>query len=182
MRWDRLFTDLEGQARALEEAEREAEIVERVRVEFGQTTLVDRLRAQEGANITVAVDGVGQVSGALVQIGADWLLLRTPSEVIVPVAAITAVPDLPPAAISPDGGSMVSRRLRLTTVLRAVAMDRCAVRVALRNGSSFTGTPDRVGFDFVDVALHDLDEAPRRSTVRGRSTVAFAALASVQRR
>jgi hypothetical protein len=181
MRWDRLFSDLEGQARALEEAERDAEIADRVRVEVGQTTLLDRLRAQEGADVTVAVDGAGNLSGTLAQVGADWLLLRTPYEVVVPMAAVVAVRDLPPASVSSDAGSMVSRRLRLTTVLRAIAMNRCAVAVTLRNGSRLTGTPDRVALDCVDLALHDLDEVPRRSSVRGRVTVAFAALAVVQR-
>jgi hypothetical protein len=181
MRWDRLFADLEGQARAIEAAELEAEIADRVRVEVGQTLLLNRLRAQEQRMVTLTVDGAGQVHGLLAQVGADWLLLQAPSELIVPAAALVTVSDLPTTALSPDGVPLVSSRLHLTAALRAVAVDRCAVTVTLRTGTSVTGTPDRVGADFVDLALHDPAEAPRPSSIRGRSTVAFAAIGTVRR-
>jgi hypothetical protein len=181
MRWDRLFADLEGQAAAIAEAELETELADRVRVELGQTLLINRLRAQEQRTVTLTVEGVGQVHGLLAQVGADWLLLQAPEELIVPAAAVVSVSGLPTAAVNPDGVPLTSSRLRMTAALRAVAVDRCPVTVTLRTGSMVTGTPDRVGADFVDLALHELAEAPRPSSIRGRLTVAFAALGAIRR-
>lgn len=181
MRWDQLFGDLEGQARGFEAAELEAEIADRIRVELAQTTLLNRLRAQERRTVTLTVEGAGQVHGLLAQVGADWLLLQLPDELIIPAAAVVAVADLPTAAVSPDGVPLIASRLRMTAALRAVAVDRCPVTVTLRTGSIVTGTPDRVGADFVDLALHELAEAPRPSSIRGRLTVAFAAVGAVRR-
>lgn len=181
MRWDQLFADLEGQARAAEDLELDTEITDRIRVELGQITLVNRLRAQEQQPVTVIVDGAGRIRGDLVQVGADWLLLHVPQELIVPTAAVVGVSDLPATAVSPDGVSLVSSRLRLTAALRAVAIDRCAVTVTLRSGDTVIGTPDRVGADFVDLAVHERGAAPRRSSVRTRLTLAFGAIATVRR-
>lgn len=181
MRWDQLFADLEGQARGIEDLEREAEITDQVRVELGQTTLLNRLRAQDQQPVTLIVDGAGRIQGDLAQVGADWLLLQAPHELIVPVAALIGASDLPAAAVSPDGVSLIASRLRLTAALRAVAIDRCAVTVTLRSGDTVIGTPDRVGADFIDLAVHERGEAPRRSSVRTRLTLAFAAIATVRR-
>jgi hypothetical protein len=181
MRWDQLFSDLEGQAQALEEAESEAEIADQVRVELGRIDLLSRLRAAEGHRLALVVDGAGQLHGDVGQVGADWLLLKTPQEVIVPLAAVVVVSDLPGAAVSPSGVSRVSSRLRLTVALRAVALDRCAVTVTLRAGTTVSGTPDRVGADFMDLALHDVGDSPRRTAVRGRCTVPFGSIGLVRR-
>jgi hypothetical protein len=181
MRWDQLFADLEGQARAREELELDAEISDRLRGELGQISLLNRLRAQVSQPVTLVVDGAGRIGGDLVQVGADWLLLQTPHEVVIPLAAVVGICDLPVAAVSPHGVSVVSSRLRLTAALRAVAVDRAAVTVTLRSGDTVIGTPDRIGADFVDLAVHDKGEFPRRSSVRTRLTLAFSALATVRR-
>lgn len=181
MRWDQLFADLEGQARAIEDDELEAEIVDRLRVEVGRVSLLNRLRAQEQQRVTLLVAGAGRIGGDLAQVGADWLLLNAPYELIVPAGAVIGVSDLPPAAVSPEGVSPIASRLRLTAALRAVAVDRSTVTVTLRSGDTVTGTPDRVGADFLDLAVHERGAAPRLSTVRTRLTLAFDALATVRR-
>jgi hypothetical protein len=181
VRWEQLFADLEGQAKAMQELELEAEMTDRIRVELGRITLLNRLRAQVGDQVTLVLDGAGRVQGDLMQVGADWLLLASPDELIVPTAALVGVSDLPSTAVSPDGTSVVSSRLMMTAALRAVAVDRCAVTITLRSGDTVIGTPDRVGADFVDLAVHERGEAPRRSSVRTRLTLAFGALATVRR-
>ncbi len=145
-------------------------------------TLINRLRAHVARPVTMAVTGAGDLSGVLQRVGADWLLLATTDEAIVPLAAVIAVLDLPPRAVSDDGVSVVTSGLRLTSVLRAVARDRSAVTVIRRDGHAMVGTPDRVGADFVDIALHELGEAPRRQQVRSRATVSFDAIGCVRRR
>jgi hypothetical protein len=182
MRWQDLFADLEAQARALERADDGAEITERIRGEVARISLVNRLRAQLSRQVSLSVCGFGEVSGPLQRVGADWLLLEDESETIVPLAAVMSVANLPPEAISPEGVGVVSSSLRLTAVLRAVARDRSAVVVTRRDGRSFVGTPDRVGADFLDLALHDAATPPRRAEVRSRATISFDAIGCVRRR
>lgn len=181
MRWLELFADLEGQAQAWERAELEAEITDRTRAETGQVRLVNRLRHEVGGVVRLTVLGAGQLEGTVDQVGADWLLLGGSVEVVVPLSAVLTVSDLGPASVSPRGVGVVAQRLGLTSALRAIAVDRCPVRVALRDGSTVVGTPHRVGADFIDVAEHGVGEVPRRDVVRGVSTVAFEAIAAVRR-
>ncbi len=181
MRWQELFADLEAQARSLEQEELETEIVDRIRGEIAEIRLINRIRSAVGSRIRLQVQAVGLVEGRLDRVGKDWLLLATPYDVVIATAAVGAALDLPVAAVSPDGLSPLESKLGLTAVLRAIAVDRSAVTVRLRDGSSYTGTPDRVGADFVDVSLHDLADPRRDRAVRGRCTIAFAALAAVSR-
>jgi hypothetical protein len=182
MRWQELFADLEAQARALERADDDGEIVERIRGEVARVTLLNRLRAQLSRQVSVSVWGFGDVSGLLQRAGADWLLIESDGETIVPLAAVLSLSDLPPDAVSPEGVGVVSSSLSLASILRAVARDRSPVIVVRRDGRSLVGTPDRVGADFVDLALHDADAAPRRTQVTSRATVSFGAIGCVRRR
>lgn len=182
MRWHELFADLEGQASSLERADAEREISERTRGELGHVTLINRLRAHVTRPVTMSVAGAGDLSGTLQRVGADWLLIAATDEAIVPLAAVMALLGLPPQSVSDGGVGVVSSRLRLTSALRAVARDRSAVTVVRRDGTPLVGTPDRVGADFVDIALHELGEAPRRQQVRSRATVSFDAIGCVRRR
>jgi hypothetical protein len=181
MRWQALFADLEGQARALEAAERDSEVADRTRAELGQVSLIARLYRQVGKPVQLVVEGPGEVSGRLERIGADWVLVTTPDETVVSLAAITLVRNLPVESTAPQGVSAVRSRMRLTSVLRAVARDRSAVVVSLRRGLHVGGTPDRVGADWFDLAVHDSGLGPRRRAVRSRVTIPFSAVATVRR-
>ncbi len=181
MRWQELFADLEGQARSLEQADQRSEVAERTRAEVGQISLINRLRAHVSRPVTLMVVGAGDITGQLRRVGADWLLVAAPDEVIVPLSAVSAAADLPPAAVSPEGVGVVASRLGLGSVLRAVARDRGSVALHLRDSVVVVGTPDRVGFDFLDLAVHEPGEVPRPSGVRTRLTVRFDAIAAVRR-
>jgi hypothetical protein len=182
MRWQELFADLEAQARSLERAEEEGEIADRTRGEVARVTLMNRLRAQLSGSVQLSIWGFGEVTGRLERAGSDWLLIQAVDEMIVPVAAVLSLTDLPPDAVSAEGAGNVASGLRLTSALRAVARNRNPVVLTLRSGGSLAGTPDRVGADFVDLALHDLGEAPRRTQIRSRATVGFSAIGCVRRR
>src|SRR5680860_1667781 len=177
MRWQELFADLEARARSLEQVDLELEIADRTRAEVGEIQLANRLRSALGATVRLQVQSVGLMEGRLEQVGRDWLLVTTPDDVVVALAAVGAVLDLSATAVSPAGLSPVTSMLSLTTALRAIAVDRSTVTLRLRDGRSYCGTPDRVGADFLDLSLHDLGEPRRQAGVRGRCTVAFAALA-----
>lgn len=182
MRWHDLFADLEGRARSLERAEQAVEVADRTRAEIGQVTLMNRLRAAVGHPAVLLVTGSGWVTGQVTSLGADWVLLTAAEEVIVPVEAVLAARELQPQAVSPAGVGVVAGRLTLASALRAVAVDRAAVSIVLTDGTVLTGTPDRVGGDWFDVAVHAIGDAPRHGAVTSRMTVSYRHLAQVRRR
>ncbi|MDX6308968.1 MAG: hypothetical protein QOI06_2014 [Nocardioidaceae bacterium] len=181
MRWSELFDDLEARADSLVRAERETEVADRTRAEIGRLVLLNRLRSGVGRELSLRVLGCGAVIGTLERVGTDWLLLTCPQEIVVPVAAVATVVDLPWESVSPEGVGAVTSRLTLASAMRALAVDRARVVVVLRDGTSFSGTPDRVGGDFLDIAVHQGDSAPRAAAVTMRATVAYEAISKVVR-
>lgn len=178
MRWQGLFDDLEAQFDAAEAAELAGEVAERTRRESALLRLADRLRAAEGAALTVTVPGAGLLRGRLLDAGADWLLLEEPGprEVLVPLAAVLGVTGAGPRAAVPDDGP-VARRLDLRWALRGLARSRTGLALGLVDGTLVTGTLDRVGADHVDLAEHGLGEARRAAAVRQVRLVPLSALA-----
>lgn len=181
LRWQQLFADLEAQALALEAADLAAEVSERTRGEIAQISLVNRLRAAIGHRVELRVLGAKPVTGILIRVGSDWALVATPDETIVVLDAVLAAVELGVAAVSDSGVDPVASRVGQGPVWRAIARDRAPVTIQLRDGSTVTGTPDRVGSDFVDVARHELDQAPRSSGVFGRWTITWSAVGVVTR-
>lgn len=177
MRWQELFADLEQQAWSLGRADLEAEVADRTRAEIAKLTLMSRLRAAEGCEVRLRLLGGRLVAGRIEQLGGDWLLVASGSEYLVPLRAIVSAEDLAAASVASDAVPVVAGRLPLVVALRALAVDRAAVRFELVDGRAVTGTPDRVGADFVDVAVHDVGEAPRRAAVRRRTTISSPAIA-----
>lgn len=182
MRWTSLFADLEAQFEAAEAADLAAEVRDRTRREAGLVRTVDRLRASRGAPVTVTVPGAGPVSGVLLDAGEDWLLLEQPAarEVLVPLAAVLSVTGLGRRTAAAQALGEVARRLDLRYALRGLARGRTAVQLLLVDGSVVTGTLDRVGADYVDLAEHVAGELRRASAVQGVRLVPLAALALVR--
>lgn len=185
MRWDDLFADLEAQQTQLEHRERELEVAEQTRAERGQIELVHRLVPAEGRDLRLRVRGAGWLAATLVDVGTDWLLLDHGGtldgrgrEVLVPLAAVTAVEGLP---LRVGEHTAVGRRLGLRSALRAVSRDRAVVRVHDREGDHVTGTIDRVLADHLDLTRHPDDSARRASAVRGVVSLPYDALAVVRR-
>ncbi|MGH8835959.1 MAG: hypothetical protein ACRDWG_13345 [Actinomycetes bacterium] len=188
MRWEDLFADLTAEFEALESAELAAEVSDRTRRELARIRLEDRLRAAEGGAVAVtvqALDGGHTVSGRLLDVGPDWMLVEradAPIEVLVPLSAVGTVIGLSSGASEPGSEGHVQARLGLAHVLRGVARDRAAVCLAIRGGGPMlTGTIDRVGADYLDLAEHAPDEPRRAGSVRAKRTVPFAAILFVQR-
>ena len=167
MRWQELFDDLEAQAAAADRASYEDEVRDRTRREAGLVRTVDRLRGALGSPLVVTVLGAGTVLGGLLDAGEDWLLLeeRPGRDLLVPLSAVVAVGGLG-RRTAPEQ-DQVGRRLDLRWALRGLARDRSAVQVVLRDGSSLTGTLDRVGADHVELAEHAPGELRRAAAVSG---------------
>lgn len=183
MRWDALFGDLEAQLAAADDVELAAEVADRTRYATGQLRLVDRLRPAVGCDVGVHVLGCGALSGRLSGCGADWLLLQEDAgrEALVPLAAVAGIGGLLALSATPGSEGVVAGKLGLRYALRGIARDRAAVAVTMLDGSALTGTLDRVGADFAEIAEHGPGETRRPRNVRGVRTVPITALAVVRR-
>ncbi len=183
MRWEAMFADLEAQAGALDVAERAAEIGDRVRAELGSLSLLDRLRPAVDTPLRLRTVGAGVLSGVLRRCGPDWALLAADGgqETLVRLGAVTGISGLGRESAAPGTMDAVSRRLGLWFVLRRIARDRAPVTIALTDGAGLHATIDRVGADFVEVAVHERGQARRNAAVRERLLVPMSGLAAVRR-
>jgi hypothetical protein len=115
-------------------------------------------------------------------VGHDWVLLADErgAEVLVATAAVLAVGGLGRRTAALAEAGTVAGRLDLRRAVRRLARDRSQVQVVLVDGAVLTGTIDRVGADFCELAEHPLDEARRGSAVQGVTAVPLSALAVVR--
>ncbi len=178
--WEELFSALDMELEAEERAELEAEVAERTRGEVAQVALGDRLRAVRGAAVVLEVMGADTVRGVLTQVGVDWLLvtLAYGGEALISTAALL---DVRGATRSAEvAGNGVGDRVRLRVLLRGLARDRREVLLTRRDGVVVTGTIDRVGADYVELAEHPRGEARRAQMVRQVRLVPVTAIAVVR--
>ena len=170
-----VLEDLEEQAGAAFGAERDAEVLDRARSEYGTVTLASRLMASIGRAISLTVLGAGPVAGELCRVGDGWALVRAADqEWVVATTAIGSVRGLSERAVPEVAWSPLAR-LGLGSALRrmAEAQERCVLH--LRDGTRVEAVPVRVGADFVEVATGD-------GAAQRRILLAQASLAAVQRR
>lgn len=181
MRWQGLFDDLEAQFDAAQAAELVGEVAERTRRESALLRLADRLRAAEGASVTLTLAGAGVLRGRLLDAGSDWVLVEEgpAREVLVPLAALLGVTGPGARSAAPDD-SPVAKRLDLRWALRGLARSRTGVALGLVDGSLVTGTLDRVAADHLDLAEHGLGEQRRAGAVRQVRLVPLPAVAFVR--
>lgn len=174
MNWDeQLFAvldDLEQQAEAIYDLERDAEVADRSRAEYGAVTLASRLMASVDAEVSLGVTGVGRVAGRLQRVASGWLLLGSgTAQWVVPLAAISSVGGASSRSVPEVAWSPVTR-LGLGSALRRLseAGEQCWLHRV--DGSPLAGVVRRVGADFAEVEL-----------AAGRvELVAFNALAAIR--
>jgi hypothetical protein len=184
VRWNELFADLEAQAEAWQVADRDAEVAELTRLETSQLRLASRLGAAVGASVRIRCLGGAMLSGRIGGAGPGWLLLDEGAgrEALLPVAAVTSVAGLGRLSGSAGaGGPAVDVTPGLGSVLRAVARDRSVLRVDLTDSTVLDGTVDRVGADYVELAVHAAGEPRRRAEVREVLMLPVGALAVLRR-
>ncbi|KQS73388.1 hypothetical protein [Modestobacter sp. Leaf380] len=181
MRWEQLFADLEARFDVEEQAAVQASAGSRARAEAGGVLLVDRLRGAVGHPVLLTCRGAGDLRGRLADVGVDWLLLVDDQrrDVLVARSAVRAVAG-PGRETGPgEDDGPVARAWDLRRSVRALARDRAPVRCLLDEGTVLTGTVDRVGADFLELAEHPLDQARRRSAVRQVRLVPLEAVAAL---
>ena len=186
MRWDDLFRDLEAQLAAAAGAELDAEVADRSRREAARLALVDRARAATGHDLVLRVAGAGALAGRLDGVGSEWLLVTdgvvgSEREYLVPLSAVLSLSGLAAWTATHGEAGQVGARLGLGAVLRGIARDRSGLAVTLVDGSTFSGTLDRVGADFVEISEHGPGEPRRPGAVTGVRTVPFPGLAVLRR-
>lgn len=172
MRWDRLFDDLETQAAAEWEAEREALASEAERVRLARVELIERIRGLRDRGhasppVRLELGAAGAVQGHVIAVGVDWFAIEQTegraAVSIVPIEALTAM-RMPHSELlrsaRPSAATELRDRVGWGFVLRDLARRRIPVSVVGRTGDVITGTIDRAGADHCDLAVHDLG-APR---------------------
>ncbi len=180
-RWGALFADADAEWAGLEAAELEAEVLDRLRGEAAALTLADRLRAALGTAVRVRVPG-DLVEGVVDGVGTDWLVLALPGrgQALLPTHAVVGVSGLAGTAATAATAGPVAARLTLAAGLRTLARERVPVRVRLTDTSEVSGTIDRVGRDYVELAEHPAGEPRRAAAVQDRRVIPMSALAVVR--
>jgi hypothetical protein len=100
-------------------------------------------------------------------------------ELLVALGVVEAVAGLGAVTAAPEDEGAVARAWDLRRALRGLARDRAAVQCRLVGGAVLSGTVDRVGADFLELAEHHLDQPRRRGAVRAVRAVALSAVAVV---
>jgi hypothetical protein len=182
MRWQQLFADLQAQFEAEEAAGEQAESASRARAEVGAVAIADRLRGALGCPLVLDCRGAGSVAGVLVEVGADWLLVEGDGarQSLVALAAVRSVSGLGRRTAVPPPAGQVRGQLDLRRALRGLARDRSAVQMLMDDGGMLSGTLDRVGSDYVEIAEHPADLPRRSEAVLGVRAVVISAVAVVR--
>ena len=147
-----LFDDLESQASALWEADREAELAERAQAEYASVSLASRLMASIGTSVTLDLPGPGRVEGELRRVGEDWCLLAgAAADWVVPLRHVQGVRAASPRSVPEVAWSPV-HRLGLRSALRRLAEGQVGCLLHLAGPLRVEARVDRVGRDFAEVA------------------------------
>ncbi|MDZ5076248.1 hypothetical protein [Nesterenkonia sp. HG001] len=180
MRWEALFADMEARWDAEASAELERDIAEATRFEQAAVGLVDRLRAQIGAMVTVALPGERLVEMRLDAVGEDWIAGSEGHQgIVVPLQAVQSVEGLLRRAAHEH--SHVRRRMGLSMVLRGMTRDRAVVEIRGAEGGVLVhGLLVNVGRDHCEVARTIAGEVPRLRRAQGVRTVPFAAMTEIR--
>jgi len=167
-----LFDDLEGQAAAAWEADREAELADRARTEYGAVTVASRLMASRGQDVALDLPHVGRLEGRLARVGEEWCLLNgTRQDWIVPLGAVVAVHGASARSVPEVAWSPIDR-LGLRAALRRLADAGARCLLHLADGTRHEAYVHRVGADFLEV----------RDPTGSELLVPYAGLVAVQSR
>jgi hypothetical protein len=180
MRWERLFDELSQRYEQLADEEADSELPERTRLEYGSVELLERLAGAGGQPIRLHLLHGGVVSGTLRRLGPDWLLVTDAGagELIIAADAVVAIEGL--TRSTGEQLTPVEARYDLRKLVRAVGRARSGVELLLRSELQLSGTVDRVGADFLELAIHAPWEARRHTAVRSVVVVPLRGICSMR--
>jgi len=169
MRWDDLFSDLEAQLGAAQDAQFQADVSDLTRSERASIELAERLLTARGRSVALTLRDGEAVQGVVVDAAVQWLLLGASGpQTLVPMRAVALVSGLPPRT---SHVTEVERRLGIGHALRALARDRARVVIDFGAGE-VTGLIAVVGADYVEVStsVGAMSAVPIDAIMRVRST------------
>lgn len=188
MRWEQLFADLDARFEELADQQLLAELADRQRVATGALPLTSRIGGALGQPLRMRTTAGATITGALRKVGPDWaLLVEAPGrEALINLRAVTGIEGLTAVTAVAVGG--VALRLDLRHMLRGLARDRSPVSLTVPGapsslpgtGTELTGTIDRVGADFLEMAQHAAWEPRRAGGVRSVVAIPLAAVVVVR--
>jgi hypothetical protein len=188
MRWDQLFDDLEAQFDDLADAEMRAELGDRQRVAAGAISMVERLSGASGRQVRCRTAAGITLAGRLSRVGPDWLLIEeSPGrDAVLAMRAVTAIEGL--SAATGPAMTGLDLRLNLRHAARGLARDRSPVSMVVSGGvgepaglyTEITGTLDRVGADFMELAVHAPWEPRRNASVRSVVLIPLTAIVLIR--
>jgi hypothetical protein len=180
VRWDELFADLETEALGLELRDQDLEIAERTRLELARIDVAARLRAAVGVDVELRVDVAGPLLGRLERVAPQWVLLRAGAvQWVVATTALLGARGLPAGAVTQPPGRLEAR-LGWAAAWRVLARDRSRLHVVRRDGSTLDAVADRVGEDFVELAVARDDAMSGERGTRRHELVPFGAVVAVR--
>lgn len=194
MRWDHLFDDLAGQLEhELQNEEADLQFEEE-RLRLGRLHLRDRLAVLKAstdptnAHVRVRLRSGDVHQLRLVTVGRDWIAgdlngVQGQAQAIIPLVAVDSLHLTPKQAVDSLDSLVVTSELAARLGVAFLLRDLCRRRsivTLVTQGSSATGTIDRVGRDHVDLAIHDPDRPRRSSEVERVHVVAFTQLLLVR--
>lgn len=182
MRWDELFEDLESQLAFEAQAALEVDVAEFTRGQWAEISMADRLRASIGKPLRVGVGTAGIQHFDLKTVGPEVLGgLDHNGALLIVLQAVTSVETILQGARQPT--SKLRQGPSLRSVLRTLARRRAAVSLIGYTGALLAeGTIDRVGSDYLEMALHPRDELRRRNEIIGSRMIPFSAVAMIRSR
>ncbi|MGQ4494117.1 hypothetical protein ACUH88_02260 [Dermabacteraceae bacterium P13095] len=152
MDWDRLLVSLSAQMVQQESLEARNSGRELISAQRADVSVLQRLRAAVGKEVSLQVDAGQVITGVLGEVGPDWLLLGQRDGAgrcyLVPNLANAVFYDLTSRPVEETPIFTLS----LGGVLRALAAERRPLRVHWRDGQA-VGSVLGVGKDFVELRV-----------------------------
>ncbi len=177
---DAVFAALEGELDAQLRQEETLAADAAIRDEIGHVPLWEHLTRRVGTRVGVLLGGIRAEGGLMaaypdhvVLLGDDGRhhLLQLGEDLVL------VLPGRPPPLLPVQAGAL-ARRHTLALALRGLTRQREPVRLVHRHGDC-RGTLDVVGEDYLELAEHPSDEAPRRRSVTARLLVPLSAVLMV---
>lgn len=133
MRWEELLDQLEGQWVELNRESRAEEIADLQEAEAATLTLASRFLGAHGQVLTLKLRQGDEVTGKVLQVGMDWILLDVIGrQTLIPFHGIALI-----YRLSPGGGELkgIARRISAQYIIREFARRNVLAHITYVGGS-----------------------------------------------